>query len=260
MQPLIDGDVILYEAGFAAEAGWKGEDSPPFDYVAEVVDKRLVGICETVDATQPPIIFFTGKTNFRTQIAKRRKYKERASNKPFHYYNIKAYLRTKYECVQREGLEADDLMAIYQRDDTVICTRDKDLRQVPGWHYGWELANQPSFGPLLVDEFGKIELVRKKNSTKITGYGSLFFYAQCLVGDGVDTVPGLDGIGPVKAFNILEPTRTTAEAFKAVREAYRAVYGDDGDEELLEQGRLLWMVRGYDIVTLAPEMWEFPVE
>lgn len=278
MQPLVDGDVILYEIGFAAESGWKGEQPPPFDYVAELVDMRIANMCAIIEATRPPIFYFTGKTNFRTAIAKNRPYKERLSNKPYHYKNIKAYIKGKWEWHQQEGLEADDLMSIEQTRvsellegnplysgpsvTTIICTRDKDLRQVPGWHYGWELGNQPQFGPTLVDELGYLALERKVSpkgivTNKLRGTGSLFFYGQCLVGDSVDTVPGLDGCGPVKAFKMLSECPTIDEAFKRVLEAYRALYGDDAEAMLLEQGQLLWMTRELNEEG-QPVLWQLP--
>lgn len=244
MQPLIDADVLLYEVGFAAETGWQQPGFPPFDYAAELLDNRISNICAIVTATSPPILFLTGKTNFRNSIAKRQPYKERASLKPWHYNNLKAYIQSKYDCRLQEGLEADDLMAIEQTkrvQDTIICTRDKDLRIVPGWHYGWELGNQPQFGPEVVDEFGWIKLSNDRKTIK--GVGLLFFYSQCLTGDKVDTVPGLPGIGAVKAFEILEGSKTPNEALKRVYGAYRAVYGLSAYKEMLEQGRLLWMTR-----------------
>jgi 5'-3' exonuclease len=156
-------------------------------------------------------------------------------------------------------MEADDLMSIEQTSrphETIICTRDKDLRQVPGWHYGWELGNQPQFGPLLVDDVGKITL--SPDRKKINGYGGMFFYAQCLTGDPVDTIPGLGNkTGPVKAFEILEGSETLEDAFKRVLEAYRGVYEDRAEEELLEQGRLLWMTRKLD-ENQNPVMWTLP--
>lgn len=264
MQPLIDGDVILYELGFAAEASWKKgeearEDFPPFDYVSELVDMRIGNICAMAGGTVPPKFYFTGKTNFRNEIAKKRGYKDRASNKPSHYHNIKAYIKGKWEWEQQEGLEADDLMAIEQTKrplETIICTRDKDLRQVPGWHFGWELGKQPQFGPSLVDELGYVVLEKVGTVSKLRGTGTLFFYGQCLVGDSVDTVPGLPGYGPVKAFKLLHNCLDTTEAFKRVLEVYRAFYGASAEQELLEQGQLLWMVR--ETVDNKPMMWGFP--
>lgn len=266
MRPLIDADILLYEIGFASEAKWKEmEGTPPFDVAAELLDERVAFICAQVGATEAPTLYLTGRHNFRNQIAKFRPYKERLGNKPFHYYNLKAYIQGKYDWKMVDGLEADDLLAIEQtrcnemsyHHRTIICSRDKDLLQVPGLHYVWELGKQPSFGPHLVDEFGKIELIQKPQSNKLKGYGELFFYAQCLTGDSVDTVPGLPKCGPVKAFKLLGNTKTPLEAFEAVVEAYRASYGGLGDDMLLEQGRLLRMVRELN-EDGSPKLWEFP--
>lgn len=258
-QPLIDGDILLYEIGFAAEAGWQGDGLPSFDYAAELLHMRIDNVCAIIDADAPPIVYLTGSTNFRNQIATRQPYKERLGNKPFHYYNLKAYIKAVYDTRCVEGFEADDLMAIEQTkrpSETIICTRDKDLHQVPGWHYGWELANQPSFGPLLVSNPGLISLSQDRR--KLDGYGDLFFYGQLLTGDKVDTVRGLGGkTGPVKAFDILFGCVDTQDAFNRVREAYRGLYGDLGDEEMLEQGRLLYMTRELN-EDGSPKLWELP--
>jgi hypothetical protein len=273
MQCLIDADVLLYEIGFAAESGWQQPGFPPWDYVEQLLENRIGNIVAIAgqDDSSPPILYMTGATNFRFDIAKRTPYKARAGNKPWHYKNIKAYLKAKYDVREQAGLEADDLMAIEQtrRNEildgnplysgpvkpSIICTRDKDLRQVPGWHYGWELANQPQFGPMLVDEFGSIALSHDRKSIK--GYGLKFFYSQCLTGDRVDSIPGIDKCGPVAAFEILEHMQTPDECFKAVKEAYKAAYGDDWDKELLEQGRLLWMTRELT-ETGQPVLWSLP--
>lgn len=144
-----------------------------------------------------------------------------------------------------------------QRDGytTIICTRDKDLRQVTGWHYGWELGNQPEYGPFLVEGIGHLTLSKRRD--KLLGSGTLFFYAQCLTGDGVDSIPGLPGCGPVKAYQILEGKTTEEEAFQAVYGAYQAHFGEDADKELLEQGRLLWMTRQLN-EDGNPVLWELP--
>lgn len=263
MQPLIDGDILAYECCFAAEAAWKyggNEDLPPFDRVAEILDGRIEYICQRVEATQPPIVFLTGKTNFRNDIAKRQKYKDRASNKPFHYLNVYAYIKGKYDYRLTEGLEADDLMAIEQTnrpDETIICSRDKDLRQVGGWHYGWELENQPEFGPERTEGLGRLQL--SSNRKKLSGLGLAYFYSQILTGDRVDSVPGLPNCGPVKAFEILEGAETEEEMFKRVYEAYQAHFGETSSVELLEQGRLLWMTRELQS-NGQPVLWAFPFQ
>jgi 5'-3' exonuclease len=85
--------------------------------------------------------------------------------------------------------------------------------------------------------------------------GEKFFYAQLIMGDPVDNIPGLPKHGPKAAFDILGNTQTREEAFKAVLEAYRAVYGDSAEAEMLEQGQLLWMVRELDEEG-KPVMWQ----
>lgn len=272
MQPLVDADILLYEIGYAAETGWKaikgwkeGDaplDPPPWDYVAELLENRIANICGEVMATEKPRFFLTGKDNFRFQIAKKQPYKDRPGHKPWHYANIKAYLIGHYGAEVVDGMEADDMICIVQTKDsldkieegkdfyeittpyTIICTRDKDLRQCPGYHYGWELGHQPAFGPMFVDEFGKIELKEGKNELK--GYGGMFFYAQMIIGDKVDSIPGIPGYGPAKAIKILGNAKTLDEAEEAVVEAYKGFYGDNWYEELMEQAHLLWMIRELD--------------
>ena len=255
---LLDGDILLYEVGFAAEVAQDG--IPSFDVVKDMVDSRIQNICALAGAHYPPVVYLTGTGNFRYHIAKRQPYKQRAGNKPFHYKNIKAYLKGKYDAISSDGLEADDLIAIHQtrelNDDgtsnTIICTRDKDLRAVPGWHYGWEIGNQPSFGPELVTSLGK--LLYNTERSKLEGTGMLFFLSQCLTGDPTDSIPGIPRIGAAKAFKILEGSETYEEAYKRVLEAYRAFYGDRAEEELLEQGQLLHMTRELN-EDGSPKLW-----
>ena len=97
MQPLLDSDVLRYEIGFAAEAGWQQEGVPPFDYVAQLLDERIANICAIVGATAPPILYLTEGNNFRNEIAKRQPYKQRAGHKPFHFKNLTAYMKGTYD-------------------------------------------------------------------------------------------------------------------------------------------------------------------
>lgn len=263
MKPLVDADILAYEIGFAAEAPFKGEGTiPPFSYVEELLEMRINNILGAVGATEPATFYFTGGNNFRYHIAKRQPYKERPSLKPWHYKNIKAHMMCVYDCIVTNGIEADDAIGIAQTKalkegyDTIICTRDKDLRAIPGWHYGWELGNQPSFGPRYVDGLGSIRLSSDRKSLK--GEGLVFFYAQLLLGDPVDTIPGLGKYGPVKTFDTLSAATTEAEAYQAVLNAYRAVYGDAAEAEILEQGQLLWMIREVDEEG-KPVMWRLPI-
>jgi 5'-3' exonuclease len=257
LEALIDADILQYEVSFAAEYGWK-TDLPPFDYVEQMLLERI-GRIQRETSADSVRMFFTGKTNFRNEIATERSYKgTRVKEKPYHYKNVKAYLQFYYEWEEQEGLEADDLLCIYQTErlqhgNTIICSRDKDLKQCPGWHYTWECGKQGSWGPCYVEGLG--DLWMKGN--KLHGTGPLFFYAQCLMGDNVDNIPGLRGYGDIKSNAILSGLTSEKELEERVLEAYTDVYGpDEAKPKLLEQARLLYMIRKLDKEG-KPIMWEF---
>ena len=243
MKPLIDADILRYEVGFGAETGWQTEgELPPWPYVEEMLHYRIDKICADVGATEPPVLYITEGRTFRFDIAKRKPYKgTRKDHKPWHFNNLTIYFKDILGCEVVTGIEADDQMVIDHLGDeeTIICSRDKDLRQCPGPFYSWELGKQPSYGPLVITKAGEIELSEDKK--KIIGNGLAFFYAQLLLGDTSDNIPGLPGCGPVKAYTILDVDK--CHMLSVVEDAYEEKYGGDWEEELLEQGRLLWMTR-----------------
>ena len=254
LTPLVDGDILAYELSFAAEAYWKYQHAerneevvvpPPFDVVQSMMDARIPEIVAESGAVGNPELCFTGNGNFRHFIAATQPYKADRAEKPFHYYNTMFILKLMYKHHIKDGLEADDLMGILLTSypDKYICiSRDKDLRQIPGWHYGWEVGKQPSFGPHKYEGIGEISLTSGK-SRKIVGGGMKFFYCQMLMGDRVDTVPGIPGTGPVTAYNIISPCTTIEECENAVAEAYKVAYPDNWKNVMIEQGQLLYMTR-----------------
>jgi hypothetical protein len=318
LKALIDADMLHYQAAFSAQFtpdATEEEPEPeeiilPFDAVATILDNLITDICEQVGATEH-VLYLTGKGNFREEIAKKKPYKgnRKEKEKPFHYDNIKAYLIHSLGAVLVEGMEADDAMAIAQMENllnvqylsdhpevcmgevptagTIICTRDKDLLMVPGWHYGWECYNSPERSPHFVSEFG--ELIERPK--KVQGNGLMFFYFQILTGDAVDNIPGCPGIGPKKALKALVGCETEMEMYQAVLGMYADKYCDEASdafyvyahvhsldkelndldyeraaedyaaeyiaEQLLEQARLVYMVRELDAEG-KPIMWEVP--
>ena len=57
----------------------------------------------------------------------------------------------------------------------------------------------------------------------------------------LDNIPGLDGIGPVKAAKALKDAKTQEELLQAVWKQYQEK--EHGIEYLTEQGQLLWLRR-----------------
>jgi hypothetical protein len=81
-----------------------------------------------------------------------------------------------------------------------------------------------------------------------------FFYRQLLTGDTVDNIPGIHGFGNKVAEKLLPAKGTVGEAelYPVVREQYAKAFGDEADAKLVEFGRLLWMRRKPGELWLPP--------
>lgn len=261
MKALIDADILLYQSAFAGQDRDTGEIHS-FDYVAENFESNVEMIKRAVEADEA-ILYLTGPNNFRFNIAKTKPYKgTRQEEKPYHYKNLRFYIEALPNAVVTDGYEADDAMCIeqYKRlesQDTIICSRDKDLRMCPGWHYGWEHGGQPEFFPTYVSPLGEITLSEDKK--KIKGTGLKFFYSQLITGDSVDNIPGLPKGGPVLAALTLADAVNEQEMCERVATLYHAKLGDNWYEYFLEQAQLLWMVREVDENNI-PIMWRPPID
>jgi hypothetical protein len=131
--------------------------------------------------------FLSGPGNFRIGLATVKPYKgnRKADHKPHHYSAIRNYMQEVHDAVVIEGREADDAVAIiqYQEPSTCICTFDKDLDQVPGWHY----------------DYAKLTFYYTDEAE-----GQALFYSQVLSGDATDNIPGAFRCGKKKADKIVD--------------------------------------------------------
>lgn len=199
-------------------------------------------------------VFLTGKGNFRERVATIQKYKGNRdqNSKPIWYEEIKGYLVERHGAVVVGGAEADDAMATEQTKagngvDTVICTTDKDLLQVPGQNY-----NPTS---------RKMTFIPERE-------GLLSFYQQLLTGDSVDNIPGLyrlTGQKVTKAIKDgLQECQTEQDMWGYVLVTYNEHWPyvsernvlDQHDEmydALVEIGRLLYMQRHEGEVWCPPQ-------
>ena len=282
--PLVDADILAFESCYAGQ--FIDEETEelqilPFRLVINKIEEKVRDIMTTLGTRLEPIMFLSGEGNFRESIAKKKGYKANRddSNKPYHLTNATVYITSRFNTYTSQGCEADDLLCISQTDslkrtgfdpdvaETVICTRDKDLRQCQGWHYGWECGSQPEFKLQWVDELGTLTptyskkiLKSGKPSTaldKLAGTGLKWFYAQLLIGDTTDNIPGLKGTGNKGAFNLLDHLEYELDMRDTCVEAYKKVYGDMWEVELMEQAHLVWMVRERD-ENGGLKWWEIP--
>ena len=246
MLAIIDGDILRYEIGFAAEASVKyaAQDEavlPTFEYVRELLERRIEEIMEETECEEYKLYITEGES-FRYEVAKTVPYKgTRKNQKPWHFKNLTVYMIHNMNTeVVDNGLEADDAMAMAAMRDgegSVLCSRDKDLRQVPCNFYSWELGSQPRVGPIRIGYTGELQMDGKK----LFGTGGLWLQAQMLMGDSADNIPGLPGVGPVRAYNLLKDC-SLEEAQERVRDMYREYKGDEWEEYYKEQNALLRLV------------------
>jgi hypothetical protein len=123
----------------------------------------------------------------------------------------------------------DDInyLTINQTNETIICTLDKDLLQVPGSHFSWEISGKGWTRPDRFVEQTELEGLR-------------LFYEQCLKGDTSDNIKGIEKIGEKKAKVMLAGCQSEQEMFNIVRNLY------GNDDEFIMNARVLWILRSID--------------
>lgn len=176
-------------------------------------------------------LYLTGAGNFRYTIYP--EYKgNRVQARPEHLIAVKQHLVNKWGACLAEGCEADDLISVdacqanKDEREVLIVHVDKDLDQIPGVHYNWEMSGSIN---------GKRWLKPARRYHISPQEGLKFFYRQLLTGDTADNIKGVKGIGPKKADKILEGLTEECDLLNAVRNYYSS------DEELLMNGQCLWL-------------------
>lgn len=105
-------------------------------------------------------------------------------------------------CIEEQGLEADDLIASYARAacergwDVTIVSSDKDLMQLVGPHAGGEID--------MLDTMKNIRIETPEVVEKFGVPPTLVGDVLALMGDSVDNVPGIRGIGPKTATKLIQ--------------------------------------------------------
>lgn len=228
---LIDGDEWAYKAAHSGQRRWylaKDGDREVFrdqrradlihrignndweledeleDLGLEPAIQRMEEWLDTVvttSGTSKMRVFLTGSANFRFKLASILPYKGNRDHtkKPIYLQAIRDIIIDKYKGESVDYLEADDLLSINQTNDTIIVTQDKDLNMVPGLRY-YTNSNE-------------IKLLEEP-------YCSTFFYAQILMGDATDNIPGLSYVGEKTAFKMLQKARSKEELYNCVVQAY----------------------------------------
>lgn len=210
---IIDGDILVYRAISSAEKElefepdlWTmfcdhGEAKAHF---AEALDD----ITKKADDGHVVIALSDPTSNWRKAVYPNYKSNRKNNRKPMGYREFREWVIANYDTAMKPTLEADDVIGILStkpKNNTIIWTIDKDLKQIPGRH----------LTPDGIVEVSEVD-------------ADWWFLRQTLTGDVVDGYPGCPGIGAVKAEKIingvsldLHPELSFVEAvWPAVIDAY----------------------------------------
>jgi 5'-3' exonuclease len=119
--------------------------------------------------------YLGGSDNFRYNIYPEYKGNRKDKPKPTYLEDCRELLVTQYSANIVNGYEADDALGIAQTKydgNSRICSLDKDLLMVPGWHWNWVNLEAKLVSPL---------------------DGLKCFYRQLILGDKSDNIKGFDG-------------------------------------------------------------------
>lgn len=156
-----------------------------------------------------------------------------------------AYLMEAFPSIRKPHIEADDLLGIVgtkglpDKSMPIIVTVDKDLRQVPGWHFN---PDKDDFPVRVTEE-----------------EGDRYFHQQWMSGDATDNIPGLFRWGPAKAQKLLDAT-PRAEWSAAVLRAYSEHPRKYDRSYALAMARCVRILRDgeWDKAKQVPILWKPP--
>ena len=204
---LVDGSGYIFRAYHALPPLTRKSDGLPVGAVAGFCNMLWKLMSETRDTsvgvtpTHFAVIFDHSSKTFRKELYP--EYKANRSAPPEDLVPQFAVIREATRafdlpCIEMEGFEADDLIATYARlareagADVTVISSDKDLMQLVG--------PQVSMYDSMKDrQIGVQEVIDKWGVSP-----EKMIDLQALTGDSVDNVPGIPGIGPKTAAQLLE--------------------------------------------------------
>jgi DNA polymerase-1 len=240
---LIDGDILLYQYGCTNETSIEWEEDitsswSDFEQAKSELDSFLVSLMLQT-STKKLLIAFSSiePPSFRYKILPTYKHNRINKEKPKLYYALRQYMLDNYPCKTKPGLEGDDVLGIEATlypGKYIICSTDKDMKQIPGEHYNWKI----------------------KKRFKVSQYSAdRWFYMQILTGDTTDGYSGCPGIGPVKADKHLMSEGTDLLWWEQVIEDY--LKAGLTEQDALTQARVARILRkeDYDFERQEVRLW-----
>lgn len=265
---LIDGDIVVYRASFAAQKRitevelpngsiqkflsraeakeWLQSTQHSLDDVEMTYSTSLepVGVAlNAADAIIKKIIkgtgvldyklYIEGAGNYRDDLAVTHSYKgnRKQEDRPYHLQSVRDHLIKRWHAELVLGIETDDRLGIMQDDeDTCIVSIDKDLNMIRGWHY---------------------DFVKEDKYYVHQHEGDRWFLSQLLTGDSTDNIIGLKGVGVKTAAKILDKVDPEGDwglyyrkCLTIILKKYNEFFGEEqGLARLKENASLLYILQ-----------------
>ena len=163
-------------------------------------------------------VFISGDRNFRKLLYPDYKAHRADVAKPVYLDPLRELLVREWQAEIVDGYEADDGIGMAHNEQSIICSNDKDFKQLAGNHYN-----------PVKDEFEVVDSFT----------ASYNFYFQMLKGDAADGIRGVDGIGDVKGKRALSGLSP-----EEMHTTVRRLYGNE--KRFLLNFRLLRLLRSIE--------------
>lgn len=256
---LIDADILVYESAYRSQSAvewdpgeWTNHASMPeaqadFESCIEHIlkntgaERAILALTDHNRAENFRRNIWPGYKAHREQVGKSR---------PLLYSALREWIRETFDVRQKPGIEADDTIGILATgkinglpptEERVICSVDKDLDTVPGWHFNWRKQDQGVRG---------------------IGPHEAFYYHmyQTLIGDTSDGYPGLPGCGPKTATKILDEVGIydVFGMWQAVVLAYQKKGLTSGDALQMARCARILQAEDWDFETNTVRLWTPP--
>ncbi len=203
---LVDGSAYIFRAYHALPPLTRKSDGLPVGAVSGFCNMLWKLLCSARDTevgvtpTHFAVIFDYSSKTFRNELYG--EYKANRSAPPDDLVPQFGLIRQATRafdvaCIEQEGFEADDIIATYCRraceagGDTTIISSDKDLMQLVG-------PTVKMYDSMKDKEIGVDEVIEKFGVPP-----EKMIDLQALTGDSIDNVPGVPGIGPKTAAQLL---------------------------------------------------------
>lgn len=236
MKLLVDADFTVYKSCAAAEEDFDfGDDvivvTSRFSEAMKATERELQRLkTEFLWDAPELILFFSDSKNFRKKIYP--DYKgHRNRKKPCGYKRVINELANRYEVIIMPWLEADDSLGVYATayPDCILCSPDKDLRQIPGRLY----------------DMNETTTIDKTD-------GDNWHFIQTLAGDQTDGYAGVPGYGVKTASKYLEAEGYTWEM---IVKAFESKGMTEDDALLNARLAKILQAENYDFTKHEPIPW-----